>query len=306
MEHLRHDDPARIGPYVLLAALDARDGGRPSPDRRYIARRADGDGTVVLCLPRLRSDAGRWSAEAQGAHRLSSVPGFLPVHETGHDPSGGPWYAAPYAPALPLPAALAAHRGPLPVAFVLALGVALARSLTALHALGAAHAGLCPAAVLITSDGPRTTGFGAVRTAGPGGAANSGQEPASVAPEQLTGGLPRPLGDVYALGTVLAYASTGHTVPESAELPLPLRASVSGCLARDPAARPDAARLAAELAAAGDATRGAAGSTVLDGVFPVPLPARVAAELVRQSAEVLAAELPSPTGAPTVPATARG
>lgn len=90
MEHLRHDDPARIGPYVLLAALDARDGGRPSPDRRYIARRADGDGTVVLCLPRPRSDAGRWSAEAQGAHRLSSVPGFLPVHETGHDPSGGP------------------------------------------------------------------------------------------------------------------------------------------------------------------------------------------------------------------------
>lgn len=45
---------------------------------------------------------------------------------------------------------------------------------------------------------------------------------------------------------------------------------------------------------------------MLDGVFPVPLPARVAAELVRQSAEVLAAELPSPTGAPTVPATARG
>ncbi|WP_258044898.1 serine/threonine protein kinase [Streptomyces sp. SM11] len=228
------------------------------------------------------------------------------MHETGHDPSGAPWYAAPYAPALPLPAALAAHRGPLPVAFVLALGVALARSLTAVHALGTAHAGLCPATVLLTSDGPRTTGFGAVRAAGPGGAADSGQEPASIAPEQLTGGLPRPLGDVYALGTVLAYASTGHTVPESAELPLPLRAAVSGCLARDPATRPDAARPAAQLADAGAVTRGGAGATVLDGVFPVPLPARVAAELVRQSAEVLAAELPVPAGAPTAHATARG
>lgn len=316
MEHLRHDDPARTGPYVLLAALDARDGGRPVPDRRYLARRADGDGTVLLCLPRPGADAARWSAEAQGAYRLSSVPGFLPVHESGHDPSGGPWYAAPYTPALPLPAALAAHGGPLRVAFVLALGVALARSLAAAHARGAAHAGLCPATVLITSDGPRTTGFGAVRVAGPGAAADSGLEPASIAPEQLTGGLPRPLGDVYALGTVLAYASTGHTVPESAELPLPLRTAVSGCLARDPAARPDAARLAAELAGAGEATRGGAGATVLDGAFPVPLPARVAAELVRQSAELLAAELPAPeipvpgafvpAGGPTAATTDRG
>ncbi|MER7881754.1 serine/threonine protein kinase [Streptomyces fimicarius] len=305
MEHLRHDDPARIGPYVLLAALDARDGGRPSPERRYIARRPDGDGTVLLCLPRPGIDAARWYAEAQGAHRLSSVPGFLPVHETGHDPSGAPWYAAPYAPALPLSDALAAHHGPLPVAFVLALGVALARSLAAVHALGAAHAGLCPATVLLTSDGPRTTGFGAVRAVGPGRAAESGQEPASIAPEQLTGGLPRPLGDVYALGTVLAYASTGHTVPESAELPLPLRTAVSGCLARDPAARPDAARLAAALADGGAAVRGGAGATVLDGVFPVPLPAQVAAELVRQSGEVLAAELPVPAGTPTAPTTAR-
>ncbi|MCD9902465.1 hypothetical protein LUR56_26305 [Streptomyces sp. MT29] len=132
-----------------------------------------------------------------------------------------------------------------------------ARSAAA-HALGAAHAGLCPATVLITSDGPRTTGFGAVRVAGPGAAADSGLEPASIAPEQLTGGLPRPLGDVYAHGTVLAYASTGHTVPERTELPLPLRTAVSGCLTRDPAARPDAARLAAELAGAGEATRGGA------------------------------------------------
>ncbi|MEE1742013.1 serine/threonine protein kinase [Streptomyces sp. BE147] len=310
MEHLRQDDPARIGPYVPLAALDARDGGRPVPDRRYLARAADGERTVLVCVPRADADPARWAEEAQQALRLS-VPGFLPVTEAAYDPAGFPWYAAPYTPVLPLPAALAAHGGPLPERFVRALGAALANALAAAHAQGVTHAGVSPSAVLLTADGPWLAGFGAVRAAGPDGTARVGPEPGGLAPEQLTGGRPRPLGDVYGLGAVLSYASTGHVVPESAELPASLRPLITACLARDPAARPDAARLAAGPGAGaagfpgpgagtGDGPgTGAPGATVLDAAFPVPLPARVVAGLVRQSAAALAAELPLSTTVPT-------
>lgn len=66
MEHLRRDDPARIGPYVPLARLDERDGGRQRepwvfrlikhPDRYWLA--ADGGRVFLLdgaCSPRCRS-----------------------------------------------------------------------------------------------------------------------------------------------------------------------------------------------------------------------------------------------------------
>lgn len=273
MEHLRQDDPALIGPYVTLAGLDARDGGRPVPDRRYVARSADGERTVIACVPRADADPARWAEEARQARGLS-VPGFLPVAEAvdaTHGPGGFPWYAAAYAPVLPLPAALAAHGGPLPERYVRALGAALAGALAVAHARGVTHAGVSPSAVLLTSGGPWLAGFGAVRAAGPDGPGREGPgheglgnvgpgglEPGSLAPEQLTGGRPRPLGDVYGLGTVLSYASTGHVVPESAELPAALRPLITACLARDPAARPDAARVAAELGAgSGPRTTGA-------------------------------------------------
>ncbi|MFC9857264.1 MULTISPECIES: protein kinase family protein [unclassified Streptomyces] len=268
MEHLRQDDPALIGPYVTLAGLDARDSGRPVPDRRYVARSADGERTVIACVPRADADPARWAEEARQARGLS-VPGFLPVAEAvdaTHGPGGFPWYAAAYAPVLPLPAALAAHGGPLPERYVRALGAALAGALAVAHARGVTHAGVSPSAVLLTSGGPWLAGFGSVRAAGPDGPGREGPghmgpgglEPGSLAPEQLTGGRPRPLGDVYGLGTVLSYASTGHVVPESAELPAALRPLITACLARDPAARPDAARVAAELGAgSGPRTTGA-------------------------------------------------
>ncbi|MFF3785874.1 serine/threonine protein kinase [Streptomyces sp. NPDC001933] len=323
MEHLRRDDPGRIGPYVPLARLDESDGARPVPDRRYIARSADGERTVLVCVPRATADPSRWAEEARQARR-SSVPGFLRVSDAADGTDPIPWYATAYAPALPLPAALAANGGPLPERFVRALGAALAQSLATAHAQGVAHAGVTPSAVLLMADGPRLAGFGAVRAAGPDGLRRpdlAGLEPAALAPEQLSGGLPRPLGDVYGLGAVLSYASTGQVVPENGELPAALRPVITACLARDPAARPAAARVAAELtggtgsvpasaapqvppgsqnspaswappATVLDGTSPAPQATVLDAAFPVPLPPRSLAELARQSAAVLAAELP--------------
>ncbi|MBC2879555.1 MULTISPECIES: protein kinase family protein [Streptomyces] len=338
MEPSRRGDPERIGPYAVLGRLDASTVGAPtggSPAvgaptgavtaaaHRFVARSRGGDRTVILTTPPQGTDPDRFRAEAEAARRLFG-PWTAVVDEVGatgvasEGTTGGdnvPWYTTPYLPALPLPTALAAHGGPLPERTVRALGTALAEALAALHATGAVHAGVSPAAVLLTSDGPRLTGYGAVRAAapaGPGGTGPVGPAPGTVSPEQLAGARPEPPGDVFALGAVLAYAATGHTVPERDELPEGLRALVSACLARDPAHRPSVRRLLDELPGTApgfgpppDMT-GPPRATVLDGgpsraaalLGPGWLPARAVAALVRQSAAVLAAEPPPPAVSP--------
>ncbi|MFF8278227.1 serine/threonine protein kinase [Streptomyces lateritius] len=301
-----HEESARrIGPYRLITRLDP-----PAPHqghvpcRRFVARSADGDRTVLLSAPLPGADPARFLTEAQAGQRLMG-PWFAPVTEVS-DPTGSaaapapasapapaPWYATPYLPVLPLPVALAVHGGPLPEGTVRAIGAALAEALAAAHAQGVTHAGVSPAAVLLTADGPRLTCFGSVRAAAPDGqprAGLPGLDPGALAPEQASGGRPRPAGDVYALGAVLAYAATGHTVPERSELPPALRQSVSGCLARDPANRPTAAELLTALAppTPHETVLSSAGSLLAPGW----LPGRIVAALARQSSELLAAELP--------------
>ncbi|WP_314248626.1 serine/threonine protein kinase [Streptomyces sp. DSM 40907] len=300
MERLRHDDPSHVGPYVILARLDSESAERTVPERRYLGRTADGQRTVLVCVPRAGADPSRWAVEAEGARRLSA-PRFLRLAEVGGT-AGFPWYAAPYTPALPLPAVLAAYGGPLPEDTVRRLGAALAEGLAAVHAQGLTHAGLSPAAVLVTPGGPLLTCFGAVRAAAPDGTPRTGLpglDPGCLAVEQASGGRPQPLGDVFALGAVLAYASTGHTVPEQGELPPGLRTLVGSCLSSDPAVRPRSAQevLGALVASGtGPAPSGdpyEQAGTVLDH-GAVPLPGRVVAALAAQSAALLAAELPSP------------
>ncbi|MFJ7592000.1 serine/threonine protein kinase [Streptomyces sp. NPDC097617] len=299
MERLRQDDPSHIGPYAILARLDADSAERTVPERRYLGRTPDGRRTVLVCVPRVGADPSRWAIEAEGARRLS-VPRFLGIAEVGGT-AGFPWYAAPYTPALPLPAVLAAYGGPLPEDTVRRLGAALAEGLTAAHAQGVTHAGLSPASVLVTAGGPLLACFGAVRAAAPDGVRRTGLpglDPGCLAVEQAVGGRPEPLGDVFALGAVLAYASTGHTVPEQSELPPGLRRLVGSCLSSDPAVRPQSARdVLRALVSPGAAPAAAqeaypAAGTVLDHAAP-PLPGRVVAALAAQSAALLAAELPS-------------
>ncbi|MFF8591433.1 hypothetical protein ACF061_08260 [Streptomyces sp. NPDC015220] len=67
MEQLRQDDPPWTGPYAALARVDSVLEQARTPDRRFIARSADGRRTVMLCLPRADVDPTRWAVEAEGA-----------------------------------------------------------------------------------------------------------------------------------------------------------------------------------------------------------------------------------------------
>ncbi|OPF71123.1 hypothetical protein VT50_0235160 [Streptomyces antioxidans] len=121
---------------------------------------------------------------------------------------------------------------------VRALGAALAETLAEVHTAGSAHAGVAPGTVFLAGDGPRLVGYGAVRAAAPDGEARvglPGLEDGALPPEQAAGGRPRPLGDVFALGAVLAYAVTGRRRPDAEDLPEELRGVVARCLAHDPA-----------------------------------------------------------------------
>ncbi|GGV11712.1 hypothetical protein GCM10010260_58100 [Streptomyces filipinensis] len=284
----------RVGPYTLITALDDPRTGLPVPERRHIARSADGRHTVLLSLPRPGADAGRFLAEADGSRYLLG-PCAAPATALA-GPGEPAWYSWPYQPVLPLPTALAVHGGPLPERTVRALGVALAETLAVLHGQGLAFAGVSPAAVLLAADRPRLSCFGAVRAAAPDGTPRSGLpglEAGSLPPEQASGGRPRPLGDVYALGATLAYAATGHTTPERDELPAAFRTVVARCLSRDPSTRPQLAELidALSIGAGTDAGAGAdnRAATLLT---PGWLPGRVIAALAHQSAAVLTAEIP--------------
>ncbi|WP_137992968.1 serine/threonine protein kinase [Streptomyces vilmorinianum] len=290
------DGRRRVGPYQLITRLDASGPGFPPvPEHRFVARSMDGERTVLVSTPLNGIDPGRFLIEAQEAGALAGR-WVLPVAEVSPEPSA-PWYATPYLPVLPLPVALAVHGGPLPERTVRAIGTALAETLAGAHAAGVTHAGLSPAAVLLAWDGPRLTCYGSVRAAAPDGEQRSGrpgQEPGSLAPEAAAGGRPRPAGDIHGLGAVLAYAATGHTVPDRSELPESLRPLIFRCLSRDAAARPTAAELLLALPSASSAPS----ATVLDSsaslLSPGWLPGRVVAALARQSAQLLAAELRVP------------
>ncbi|MFE5942588.1 serine/threonine protein kinase [Streptomyces sp. NPDC056480] len=288
-ESARQESARRIGPYRLITRLDPPRTALPC--RRFVARTEDGEHTVLLSAPLPGTDPARFAVEADAARRLLG-PWVAPVTDVAA-PGEAPWYASPYLPALPLPVALAVHGGPLPETTVRAVGATLAEALAAAHGQGVTHAGVSPAAVLLTADGPRLSCFGAVRAASADGEPRTGLpgvDPGALAPEQASGGRPRPPGDVFALGAVLAYAATGHTVPERDELPPALRPVIASCLARDPADRPTAAALMTALAP--PTTHGTVLNSAGSLLAPGWLPGRVVAALARQSSELLAAELP--------------
>ncbi|THA70360.1 serine/threonine protein kinase [Streptomyces sp. A0958] len=315
MEALRQDDPGRFGPYTVLGRLR-----ETAASVQYLARGTAAQDLVVVTAARpalaaLPAFRHRFDAEARIAGRLAGgwVAEVLDTPADGSGEDDRPWTASAYVPALPLAEAIETV-GPLPERAVRILGAAIAETLSRVHATGAVLQGLSPRTVLLAEDGPRLAAFGplgaaAEAEAGPGGGLSV--RLGYLTPEQLAGEAAGPASDLFVLGLLLAYAATGSTPladgppagaaeriaradPELGGVPDALRDLVARCLAKDPADRPGAGEVAAELA-----LEGAAGLAA-GGWLPDRLSAAVAAQ--GATARRLAAE-PEPDEPVPAPAT---
>ncbi|MGW2956674.1 bifunctional serine/threonine-protein kinase/ABC transporter substrate-binding protein [Streptomyces eurythermus] len=265
MRPLAADDPEDIGGHRLLARLGA--GGMGVV---YLAR---GAGGALVALKVIRAEhAADPAFRARFRREVAAVRGLsgrwlVPV--VAADPEArSPWLATEFVPGPALAEAVDGH-GPLPVAAVRVLGSRLAEALTAVHAAGLVHRDVKPGNVLLGLDGPRLIDFGIALAAGataltaPDAVVGT---PGFLSPEQARAraGEVGPPSDVFSLGCVLAYAAsarrpfgTGHAAavlfrtvhedPDLTDVPAGLRPLIEGCLAKDPARRPTAARVRAAL-----------------------------------------------------------
>ncbi|MFK0046692.1 serine/threonine-protein kinase [Streptomyces sp. NPDC090741] len=150
------------------------------------------------------------------------------------------------------------------------LAAGLAEALRDIHRAGVVHRDLKPSNVLMAPDGVRVIDFGISRPADSDLRTETGKligTPPYMAPEQFQ--RPREVGsaaDVFALGAVLVHAATGHgpfdsdshylvayqvvhAEPDLTGLPEQLVPLVARCLAKEPADRPTAEELIAEMRA---------------------------------------------------------
>ncbi|MEU3653753.1 bifunctional serine/threonine-protein kinase/ABC transporter substrate-binding protein [Streptomyces sp. NPDC032161] len=262
MDALRASDPSRIGGHRLLGRLGA--GGMGVV---YLGRADSGAlAAIKVILPEYAEDDDfrtRFSREAEAARRVDS-PWAVAVTDT--DTAGErPWLATEFVPGLALSEAVA-RCGPLPARSVRVLGRLLSRALASVHAAGLVHRDVKPGNVLLSADGPRLIDFGIARAVDATALTATDLvvgTPGFLSPEQATGGgtAAGPASDVFSLGCLLAYAATGrppfgsgavesllyrtvHDEPDLDGFDDPeLRALLGVLLSKEPAARPDAARL---------------------------------------------------------------
>jgi len=277
VEPLAGDDPRQVGAFRLHARLGVGGMGRVylgySPGGRAVA--------VKVVHAELASDPQfmtRFQREAQAA---SAVSGAYTAPVVGSGPTDNPpWLATTFVPG-PSLADFVARSGPLPDAALWRLAGGLVEALQAIHGQGLVHRDLKPGNILLADDGPRVIDFGISR-------ALMGSQvtvakmtmgtPTFMSPEQVEGNDVGPPSDVFALGSVLAFAATG-TAPfdggasysilykvVTAEPDLSaltegpygptgpgLRAVVTACLAKDPARRPALSQLITAIATASTA-----------------------------------------------------
>lgn len=263
-EPLRPDDPAHIGGIRLAGRLGTGGMGRVFlgvHEGRYVA--------VKQVLPSVAGEdqdfVRRFGHELDNLSRLPPEA-TAPLLASDRD-ARPPWLATAYVPGLTLSDAVRLHQGPLPAEAVWLLLREAAAGLVPVHGLGMVHRDLKPSNVMLTVEGATVIDFGVARATEQSQLTRSGVvvgTPAYMAPEQavtrrdLTGAV-----DVFALGSVIAYAAGGnppfgeesgpavlyrivHEEPDLEavrELDPTLADLVTACFAKAPEARPTAAEL---------------------------------------------------------------
>lgn len=308
MEPLASGDPARIGPFRLVARLGRGGMGRVYLGRSETTGRAVAVKTVhgeLLADPEFRI---RFSHEVAAAQKVRDE--YI-AEVVAADPDGAtPWLATAYAPGISVEDAVRRF-GPLPADSVRILGVCVAKAVASIHAVGLVHRDLKPANVLLTAAGPKVIDFGIARGESEAALTRTGMvsgSPPYMAPEQLGYGTFSTASDIFSLGAVLHYAATatgpygrGGAQEQYARamgvgpvvdpaLPDSLHVLVSRCFAGDPTVRPTTQAVIHALEAC-------------PGERPLPgwLPSAVVADILAQATDALNKDSAAGLVAPQAP-----
>ena len=278
------DDPTRAIPSTAVIGgryrLDVLV-GRGGTAEVWAATDTQLDRTVALKLVTIAHDesAARAADEARTLAQLSH-PNLVQVFDAGTDGAGRPWVVMEYVDGDTLGDAM--RKGPLPIAQVTEVGIAVADALAHVHATGLVHRDVKPGNVLLGRT-PKLTDFGIARLVDAAKVTSTGLmvgTAAYLAPEQVAGEPVGPAVDVYALGLVLLEVLTGkreydgppveaamarlHRGPEiPTTLPTGWAGLITAMTARQPQNRPTASDVAAALR---NIQAGTSGTTVL----PIP------------------------------------
>ncbi|MCX5192368.1 serine/threonine-protein kinase [Streptomyces sp. NBC_00249] len=304
VEPLRPGDPRTVGPYRLEGRLGAGGMGQV-----FLGTSASGRPVAVkLIRPELAGTTQFRERFAREVTAARQVGGFHTAQVVDADPAAEPpWLATAFVPGPTLQRLVDAD-GPRDPAAVLRLGAGIAEGVAAIHRCGLVHRDLKPGNVIVSEDGPRIIDFGIALEPGADAMTRTGSvigTYAYMSPEQVRGEVLSPASDVFAFGSVLAFAATGrspfdattvpaivHRVvtepPRLGGLTAPLSELVGACLAKDPARRPGMDEVLARLSVTGPG--------VAPGVAFHALPTQPAAAPPGR---------PGPHGEPTAPAPAR-
>lgn len=206
----------------------------------------------------------RFRREVEAAERVHS-PRVARV--LASDPDAPlPWLATAFVDGPTLHEAVT-DSGPMSGDRLVALAVALADALVAVHDADVVHRDLKPSNILLTPETPVVIDFGIATLREAPALTRTGMAlgtPGWMAPEQVQGGPCGPAADVFSWGLVVGFAASGrspfgkgppdalfyrivHEQPALPDLPDPLAMLVRSALAKDPGHRPEVGTLLARL-----------------------------------------------------------
>ncbi|MER6523637.1 protein kinase [Streptomyces sp. NPDC001508] len=312
VEPLEAEDPRWIGPIPLLGRLGVGGMGRV-----YLGVHEGRYAAVKQVLPLLAEDEGFLRHFGHELDNLSRLPAdaTAPLLTSDRD-ARPPWLATAYVPGLTLAEVVGLHGGGLPAECLWLLLREAASGLRTVHELEMVHRDLKPSNVMLTLDGVTLIDFGVARAVDQSRLTKTGMvvgTPSYMSPEQASGARQLTSAtDVFALGSLLAYAAGGrppfgdgsgldllyrivHDEPDLAAVravDAEFADVVAACLDKDPEGRPTAAELT-ELACAH--------GPFASSLWPASITERLSERAAFAARVPAADELPAPV--PALPAT---
>ena len=208
---LRKNDPAQVGPYVLVSRL-----GSGGMGRVYLGRDTVG-GTGMAAVKVIRSEYAedplfrkRFEREVGALDRVQGAH-IVRLLGSGFD-EDLVWVATEYVPGPTLDEVVTA-RGPIDATVAWRLMADMGRAVEAIWRAGIVHRDLKPSNVIMAADGARVIDFGVVQATDDVSITATGQNvgtPAFMSPEQVRGNEVTAASDVFALASALAFAVTGR------------------------------------------------------------------------------------------------